>query len=111
MEHRLAGEPGMEVPVLVMIGPRRQPTNERQLLAIEESVFLGAKNGAGQIGGCEIVFGSRVGSERSTLYTCRDASLDVDDARPLEKQANCRGTSRPPTRQMDGSIRLWRLPA
>jgi hypothetical protein len=33
VEHRLAREPGMKVPLLVMIGPRRQPTNKRQLLA------------------------------------------------------------------------------
>jgi hypothetical protein len=52
----------------------------------EESVFLGAKDRPRQIGRCEIVFGSRLCSERSTLYTGRHAVLDVDDARPFEKQ-------------------------
>ena len=76
----------MEVPILIMIGPRRQSPNKPQLLAIEEAVLLRAKNGTGQIGGRRVVLGRRLGPERSTLYTRRDASFDVDYAGPLQKQ-------------------------
>src|SRR5260370_3328581 len=86
VECHLTGEFHVETPVLVMIGPRRQPPNDPHLLTIEESGPLSAEKGAGQIGRCEIVFGSRVGSEGSALYTCRHATLDVDDAWPFEKQ-------------------------
>lgn len=34
MKHMLAGGLGMEVPVLIMIGPRRHPVDKRQLLVI-----------------------------------------------------------------------------
>src|SRR3984893_12509911 len=76
----------MEVPVLGVLGPRRQPPNEPHLLTVEEGGVLSTEKRASQIGGGEIIFGSRVGPEGSTLYTGRDASLDVDDAWPLEKQ-------------------------
>jgi hypothetical protein len=49
MERDLTGKLRMDIPVLVMIGPRRQPPNEPHLLTIEESGPLSAKKGAGQI--------------------------------------------------------------
>src|SRR6201988_5556770 len=76
----------MEFPILMIIGPHRHAADERQLLVIEESIFLSAKSRAGQVGGCEIVPGRRVATEGSPLDTCRDAPLDDDDAWPLEKQ-------------------------
>jgi hypothetical protein len=76
----------MDVPVLVVIGPRRQPPDKPHLLTIEQCVGLSAKKRTGQIGGGEIVFGRCLGPERSTLYARRHASLNVDDARSLEKQ-------------------------
>ena len=76
----------MEIPVFVMIGPHCQPANQPQLFAIEESRPLSAKNRAGQIGRSEIVFSGCVGSEGSARYTCRQPSLDIDDARPFQKQ-------------------------
>src|SRR5439155_7501415 len=50
MKRHLAGELGMEVPVLVMIGPRCQPPNQPHLLTIEQGSSLSAKKRAGQIG-------------------------------------------------------------
>src|SRR5437762_4213901 len=76
----------MEIPVLVIIGARREPPYGPHLLAVEESWPLSAIKWTGQIGGCEIIFGNRIRSEGSTRYACCYASLDVDDARPFEKQ-------------------------
>src|SRR5260370_42685452 len=42
------------------------------------------------MGRCEIVFGSCIGSEGRTLYACRHTTLDVDNARPFEKQVIAR---------------------
>ena len=54
----------MEVPIFIIIGPRRHPTNKRQLLVIEKGGLLSAKKGARYICRCEIIFGSGVGTER-----------------------------------------------
>ena len=69
-----------------MIGPFRQPPDEPYLFTIEESAILVAKIRAGQIGRGEIVLGGSFGPEGSALITGRHAALDVDNARPLDKQ-------------------------
>ena len=63
VEHGLTRQPGMQVPVLVMIGPSRQPPDEPYLFTIEESAILVAKIRAGQIGRGEIVLGGSFGPE------------------------------------------------
>src|SRR3954453_8257090 len=76
----------MKIPVIHIIRPRREAPNGPHLLTVEESWPLSSIKWTGQIGGCEIVFGNRIGSEGSTRDACCYASLDVDDARPFEKQ-------------------------
>ena len=63
VEHGPTRQPGMQVPVLVMIGPSRQPQDEPYLFTIEESAILVAKIRAGQIGRGEIVLGGSFGPE------------------------------------------------
>ena len=50
VERHLTRELCMEVPILVVIGPSREPSNRPDLLTVEESWPLGAEKRAGQIG-------------------------------------------------------------
>src|SRR5438105_14363158 len=89
MDHVLAGDAHIEVPILVIIEASRKAPDHTQLLTVEETgawCALRAEGRPRQIAGHEIIIGGGLGSARSARVSCCDVARNFDDARSLHEQ-------------------------